>query len=62
MSADAWTPVEPVDGLPRTDSLGVTWTPRDGVWWGHIGHTGEDGTPYDATGSGGNCRSAARSR
>jgi hypothetical protein len=43
-----WTPpVEPTDGLPRTDRYGVTWTARDGAWWGDIGHTGEDGTPYD---------------
>ncbi|MGI5247746.1 hypothetical protein [Dactylosporangium sp. CA-139066] len=42
-----WNPVEPTDGRPRTDRHGVTWTPRDGVWWGFIGHTGEDGEPYE---------------
>jgi hypothetical protein len=33
---------EPTDGLPRRDQYGVTWTPRDGVWWGDIGHGYED--------------------
>lgn len=28
------------------DTHGVVWE-RDGdIWWGHIGHTGEDGEPY----------------
>jgi hypothetical protein len=29
------------------DRLGVRWRRRAGVWWGDIGHTGEDGEPYD---------------
>jgi hypothetical protein len=37
-----WALGEPVDGLPRTDRLGVTWTPRDGAWWGDIGHGDDD--------------------
>lgn len=44
---DWTTPAEPTDGLPRTDKHGVVWTPRDGVWWGDLGHTGEDGSPYE---------------
>jgi hypothetical protein len=35
-------PEEPADGLPRQDRYGVVWTPRDGVWWGDVGHGYED--------------------
>ena len=42
-----WTAAEPIDGLPRTDRHGVTWTPSDGVWWGDIGHTDEDNQPVE---------------
>jgi hypothetical protein len=29
------------------DRIGVVWR-RDGdLWWGNIGHTGEDGSPYE---------------
>jgi len=38
-----WTLMEPRDGLPRTDRFGVTWTPRDRVWWrGDVGNGDED--------------------
>jgi hypothetical protein len=44
---EEWVPQEPTDGLKRWDRHGVVWTPRDGVWWGDLGHTGEDGEPVE---------------
>lgn len=44
-----WT--APTDPGPEVtavrDRHGVRWQRDAGVWWGYIGHTGEDGKPYD---------------
>ena len=29
------------------DRLGVRWRRDAGLWWADIGHTGEDGEPYE---------------
>lgn len=47
--SQTWTAPEP-PGPEVThvrDRNGVLWRHEDGFWWGHIGHTGEDGTPYE---------------